>query len=521
MKIATKIAVGYAILIALIVAVLAYQITLVHQMHAINRNLYGTNFRAAIGSLQLLRDLDQVEEFTQKLFATGGDPDYDAQLEQMQDAFTQLLQEINSLALSPEEKQESKSLAQLWEQLLETSSRQELSPSSQSPGQKEVALSEQLAVLGRLRTNTQRLVWTTRRATQIRVEEAARTSQRAEGVSWAAALVALMVSLLVSVWIVRSISKPLRRLAEGTRAVAEEKFSYRLEETGHDELAQLARDFNTMTRRLSELDGMKKDFVSHVSHELKSPLASIQEAHRLLLEELPGPLNEPQRRLLELNLQSAQRLSSLIGNLLDLSRIEAGVMHYDIRKHDLGELLRTVVAEFELPARERGLRIESPLPQEPAPVDCDGDRMMQVFGNIVANALKFSPPESAIRIGLNPLAEIPAHLPPAWRDRVSGSPNGEGFALVSISDSGPGIPAAEREKIFEKFHQIRQETRVSGQGAGLGLAIGRTIVEAHRGAIWVKDNPSGGSVFYILLAVKAPREPTPSPTSSPISGSRG
>src|SRR5262249_39381834 len=109
---------------------------------------------------------------------------------------------------------------------------------------------------------------------------------------------------------------------------------------------------------------------------------------------------------------------------------------------------------------------------------------------------------------------MPDNLPPACRDRISR--NGDGYALLSIADGGPGIPAGEREKIFGKFHQGRQGKKLSGQGTGLGLAIGRTIVEAHRGAIWVEENPGGGSVFNVLLAAGAVAEGVSIRTSSPI-----
>jgi two-component system sensor histidine kinase GlrK len=136
------------------------------------------------------------------------------------------------------------------------------------------------------------------------------------------------LSILVSLLIVRSISKPLANLTEGTRAIADGKFFYRLDTTRKDEFAQLAQDFNKMTLRLNELDELKKDFVSHVSHELKAPLASMQETIQIMLEEIPGPLTEKQKRLLALNLQSGTRLTSMISNLLDHSTAEAGVMVY-------------------------------------------------------------------------------------------------------------------------------------------------------------------------------------------------
>lgn len=519
MKIATKIGLGYGLLIALLFSVLAYQLTVLNQTRRSTQRLSAINFRAAILSLQLLRDLDQIEEFTQKFFVTG-DPGYAEQVQQIRDSFSEVLRETNSLELSANEQQEIQRLEQLWRQFVESSSQLIPGAAAADPRQRQTATGKLLALLNPLRLQTQRLIRATRLAIESQVEESARASQRAQGISAAAAALALLASLGVSFWIVRSISKPLRQLTAATRAVAEGRFSHRLAAAGDDELSRLARDFDTMTRRLSELDEMKKDFVSHVSHELKSPLASIQETTRLLLDQLAGPLTPEQQRFLSLNLESSRRLSAMIGNLLDLSRIEAGVMEYNLRPHDLTALTRTALAELEVQLKERNLRIDARLPPQPVPVNCDGDRILQVITNVVGNALKFSPSGSTIQISLQALPTIPDSVPAAWRRKLSATRDGGGYALVSVADSGPGVPDVEKEAIFEKFRQLStgggderppdesggaspsaagRASKITGAGVGLGLAIARTILEAHRSAIWVEDNPGGGSVFRILL----------------------
>src|SRR6185295_14786427 len=125
--------------------------------------------------------------------------------------------------------------------------------------------------------------------------------------------------------LVRSILRPLDALARGTREVAAGRFHARIDASTGDEFARVARDFNSMTERLGELDRLKKDFVAKVSHDLKTPLSSMQETNRALLDHMAGPLSDKQRRLLELNAESGQRLSAMLGKLLDLSRAEAGL----------------------------------------------------------------------------------------------------------------------------------------------------------------------------------------------------
>ncbi len=501
MRIATRIGTGYAILIALILAVLTYQVSRLHQMESINRNLSGINFRAAEVSLRIWRDLDQAEEFTKKFYATEADPGYASSVAEMRDAVSQELQELESLRLSGQEQEDARRLQRLWSELLEASRQQDRPFRLQSRQQLDAALDAQLALFEQLRNQTQRLIRTTRQSIEAQVAESAKTGEYAERVSVIAAIVAFGVSLMVSWWIVRTISNPLRRLTEGTRAVAEGDFSYRLQPAGNDELAELAHDFNSMTRRLSELDEMKKDFVSHVSHELKSPLASVQETNRLLLEQIPGPLTGRQRQLLEVNLRSCQRLYSLIEKLLDLARIEAGVMEYQIKETDLVCLTKTALLELESRALEKKIRIDAELPGQPLLIECDGDRVVQVIVNLVDNALKFSPEGACVQVSLRAIEDIPSELPAAWRSKLLPARNC-GFAMIRVADSGPGVAAGEKESIFEKFHRARQ-TKDKVIGTGLGLAIGRFIVEAHGGAIWVGDNLPNGSVFHVLLPAKA------------------
>jgi two-component system sensor histidine kinase GlrK len=271
-----------------------------------------------------------------------------------------------------------------------------------------------------------------------------------------------------------------------------------------------------MTLRLNELDEMKKDFVSHVSHELKAPLASMRETIQIMLEEIPGPLTERQKRLLTLNLQSGTRLTSMISNLLDLSKTEAGVMEYALKTQDLVPLVRTAVAELEVQAEEKQIQIRSLLPEAPVPAECDGDRIVQVLLNIVGNAVKFSPKHSEVRVRLEAMPRMPENVPDRWRRPITSSTQGEHFGLLTVEDSGPGIPDSDKEQIFEKFHQVRKGKKIAGQGVGLGLSICKRIIQAHRGAIWVEDNPGGGSRFAVLLRGGEPGKDTVARASTPL-----
>jgi len=245
-----------------------------------------------------------------------------------------------------------------------------------------------------------------------------------------------------------------------------------------------------MAKRLSELDEMKKDFVSHVSHELKAPLASMRQIFLLLLQEISGPLNDQQRRLLRLSSNSAERLAAMVGDLLDVSRLEAGTMEYTMEPRDVAALIRGVADEFEVQALDRNIQLQVIPEAVTTWAECDRDRIVQVVGNLFENALKFAPDGSAI------IARIES--------------TDTGKMMVSVTDSGSGVPAEHKEKIFEKFHQVKKGGKITGQGVGLGLAICSSIIQAHGGNIWVDDNPAGGSVFrFTLKAVAAPAVKTP------------
>jgi two-component system, NtrC family, sensor histidine kinase GlrK len=259
----------------------------------------------------------------------------------------------------------------------------------------------------------------------------------------------------------------------------------------------LTREHRRMAVRLTEVDQMKKNFISHVSHELKAPLASMQETTHLMLERIPGPLTEKQQRLLDLNLQSGKRLAQMIGNILDLSRLEAGIVEYEIQKADVAELMHGVVIEVSDQAREKSLRLQTDIQREPLTVECDPNRIVQLFTNLLENALRFSARGGAVGVQVRQVRQPPS-MPERARARISRESR-NGFALICISDSGPGIEDAHKEAIFHTFHQVKHGKKSLGESLGLGLAISRAVVEAHRGTIWVEDNPSGGSIFFVLL----------------------
>ena len=494
MKITTRISFGFGLFIVVLLGLVAYQVFTISRMQSFNRTLSSINFQNALSCLQSMRDLDLVEEYTQKSFALA-DPEYWKLLQEYQKDFEKDLMELKGFANSGEEQMEILRLSKQWDAF---------STNLAALQQRYPRLTTDLPQilqddLLQLNTQTRSVYQANLRSMRSKVESSRKTGETAALVLWFTTLMFLVISLPVSFLIFRSISKPLANLTEGTRAIAQGKFFYRLDTSRNDEFSQLAKDFNTMTHRLDELDQLKKDFVSHVSHELKSPLASMREVVQLLLDQIPGPLNDKQKRLLELNQQSGLRLTTMIGNLLDLSRTEAGVMEYELKPQELAPLVRRAIEELEVQAHEKEISFQSSYPEESLWVECDGDRILQVMVNLLSNAVKFSPKSSSVLVTVAQVPSLPESIPESWHALLPKPEQPDAYGLITVSNSGPEIPDADKEKIFEKFHQVKQGKKIPGQGVGLGLAISRTIAIAHRGAIWAENNPGGGSRFNLLL----------------------
>lgn len=239
--------------------------------------------------------------------------------------------------------------------------------------------------------------------------------------------------------------------------------------------AQLLRAESDM-EILREADRLKSGFLATVSHDLRSPLTAIRTSVESLLDQGIVPSVREQEHLLQNISSQASRLGRLVDQLLDLSKIEAGVLSLDREWTELPVLIADTIAKFE--ALSKGYHIEQdltlPLPLHYVDPDC----LVQVLWNLLENACKYAPPCTSIKV----------------EARLTGAE-----VLIGVSDHGPEIPEEEREKIFQRFYRLNRNHRADMPGSGLGLAICRGIVEAHGGRIWVENQPGGGSVFYFTL----------------------
>ena len=497
MRIATKIAIGYLILVVLLAGVLAYEYVVILELQQSTIYLYETYYQAGLQTTRLLSELYEIESLVRKYFLTRGDPDYQRSLSERAGVASARLTSILDINLPEREAQAFRRLEQSWGRFREALER---SMTTLEGGR---ALMQEegrvIFLMEKLLEEAHRLRPLTDGALLAKIESSNSSIEQVRTLVWMGGAIALAAGLLVGVLVVRSITRPIDQLTRATRKISKGDLRVQVAEGGSDEVGELARHFNLMVRRLGESshDELKSDFVSRVSHELKAPMASIQETTSLLLERFPGPLNASQDRLLMLNRDSGARLSRMINELLQLSSLESGMERYLYERLDFVALVRTVIDEIRPICRERGTGLELLPAEERMTIECDSDKMIQVVRNLVDNAIKFSPAQATIRISLGWESQIPESLPVPLKLRVA-CPAGR-FLLLSVRDRGPGVKNEEKERIFDKFQQSERPPDRAGRGVGLGLAIARHIVQEHAGAIWVVDHAGGGSDFQVLI----------------------
>ena len=251
--------------------------------------------------------------------------------------------------------------------------------------------------------------------------------------------------------------------------------------------------------RERELDRMKSDFIAVVSHELRTPLTSIKMFTSNLLDEVEGEISDGQRECLTRMAKNLDRLARLINDLLDLSKLEAGKMKMQVGPLVAAPMLQAIAEVFEPGAATKGVRIDVQAPPDLPVLWADADRIDQVLTNLLGNALKFTPEDGAIRLQA-------AHRPPEPAQQIASpdqhSPiSGEGYIVVSVADTGPGIPPDDLARVFDKFYQTDHSmTRKTG-GTGLGLPICKEIITKHGGSIWAESTLGEGTTFLFELPV--------------------
>jgi signal transduction histidine kinase len=309
------------------------------------------------------------------------------------------------------------------------------------------------------------------------------TMQQVRGALLGAGILALAVSVLAGILVARRLTVPINRLRRVAAQVARGNLDERAEPSGVLEIDELAAQFNVMADRLSaslrilEADRDRlREFVADVSHELRTPIAALRTFSDLQHD---GKVDAATKReFLFRSREQISRLEWLSTNLLDLSRIDAGIYPLDMGWGDLRDPIRSVVEAHAEAAEERGLTLSSEVPASEVAAHFDRERIIQLVSNLTGNALKFTPRGGEVAIRLTDAPEV---------------------ATIEVRDSGPGIPPDQLPRIFERFYRGTNTGEARASGSGLGLAIVRSIVEMHGGTVEVESTVGEGSVFRVVL----------------------
>jgi signal transduction histidine kinase len=288
--------------------------------------------------------------------------------------------------------------------------------------------------------------------------------------------VAAAIALFIARWLARGMTRPLRDMAQAARKMETGDYGQRVSTSSRDEVGKLAAAFNKMSDELEDLERLRRDLVANVSHELKTPISALR-AH---LENLSDGVERPDPETLQVMLAQSERLGRLVDQLLDLSRLESGEIALHREETQLQPIVSQVVSEIEVARSDREVRVEDRVPKDLPAVFVDAERVHQVLFNLLDNAVRFTPPGGEVVVS--------AH-------RVNGS------CEVSVADTGPGIAPEHLPRLFERFYRVDPARSLRDGGTGIGLAIARSVVEAHGGRIRAESEMGKGSVFTFDLPI--------------------
>jgi signal transduction histidine kinase len=290
------------------------------------------------------------------------------------------------------------------------------------------------------------------------------------------ALASAAIALVLSRLLALGMTQPLRDMAKAARRMETGDYSVRVHTRSRDEVGQLADAFNTMSAELQQLEQLRRDLVANVSHELKTPITALR-AH---LENLLDGVERPDPATLQVMLAQSERLGRLVEQLLDLSRLESGDVPLDREPIALAPLVTQVLSEIEVARSDRGVSVASDVQGDLPRVLADRERIHQVLFNLVDNAVRFTPAGGSVEVRAARL---------------------NGTCEIRVVDTGTGIPSEHLPRLFERFYRVDPARSREDGGTGIGLAIARSVVEAHGGHIRAESQMGKGSTFTFDLPV--------------------
>lgn len=329
-------------------------------------------------------------------------------------------------------------------------------------------------------------------------------------------LLLIVLSLAGAVFFTRKITQPFNALVKGVRMLREgapwNEKAAKIEIGSQDEIGELADTFNAICaellqtygeldeslRKIKEMDRVKDAFIAMVSHELRTPLTSIKGYATLLEGGVAGTMSEQQRSLLDVVRKNADRLGAIVSDLLDISKIESGTFTVNKKPGDILTAVNQVVRELSPAAEEKNVRIEIRRQETEIVANFDLARIIQTLGQVVRNAIQFSPRDACVDISVEKVENAPADMPPM----IKCDKERKQWIMIIVADQGRGMPQGTEMRIFEKFYQAEEINTRNHQGLGIGLSIAKALIDAHQGVIWADSGKrTKGMEIKIMLPI--------------------
>jgi two-component system sensor histidine kinase GlrK len=469
--------IGYLAIFILVIAMSVYAVVRIGQFNEVTQSVLMTDNRIIDYAGKLIDAILSQVRYERK-FIISKDKAFYNQFLSFKNDFDRYLEEVMSIAVSPQVisfLNRAKESYQSYQSLFNDELKYLKSGHSYSlqlfQQEKERASNSIIEELEGLRTYIQQ-------NTNDKIIKLYETGTEARRMAMVMTGTFLILGIAISFYINRSITQPISTVMRKTREIAKGDFKGDLNLSSPPELAELAGAFNLMCNKLNELDKMKSDFFSTMAHELRNPLSTIKMGISLLVEGMQESKTEGQKELLLLLEGETNRLIRLVNSLLDLSKMEAGMMTYHLEQQDLPPLIDQAIKEIGPLVEAKKINLETKIMEGLPIIKIDSERVLQALRNIIGNAVKFTPDGGRVGVLARPI---------------------EKGVEVSVEDTGPGIPAENLPTIFEKFQQVNNKGPYQSKGTGLGLAIAKQIVTHHGGKIWAESNPGQGSTFIFVL----------------------
>jgi len=462
---------GFTLVIVPLVAALAYSAWSTERLAVQSRNAVFNAAQAARASRSLVERIGSIERLAQQL-ALLDDPELAVGYARVHRGFKQLAGEIAQLPLDDSQGAALNGAVeqeQALYDLLTTLPRRRVEPADIT------------ARVDRLSESVRDVLAINNRIVDREVERLRVKAEQVQRGLFVLVLFGTAVALVIALALTRYIARPIVEIDAAIRQLGGADFSKAITVRGPEDLRYLGRRLDWLRRRLEEFETQKNRFLRHVSHELKTPLTALREGAELLHDQVAGPLAPPQRRVVSIMRDNSIKLQRLIEELLDYQRALHAAASLEVKTVVLDVLVGEAVREHELAARAKGLTLE--IDAQAASLEADPDKLRSVVDNLISNAVKFTPPGGRILV----------------RARVA-----SGEAMIEVLDSGPGVPAEERESIFKLFFRGRNKADSGMKSSGLGLAIARELIEAHGGHIAVVAEGVGGH-FRVTLPRRSAR----------------